>query len=145
MHVSRRVPHVELLPIFLDGELERVVGRIAVFELIHFVAVVYRCDRHILSFVAKLWRNLSFVAQDTLKFRSGADGSGAENKALAGANFCFNWPNYLETDIYLLRSGTTATSPTERSSFPWLASLNSIIPIVAISYFAAGKKPLHVP
>jgi hypothetical protein len=36
--------------------------------------------------------------QDMLKSRSGADCSGAENKALAVANLCFNWANYLETD-----------------------------------------------
>jgi hypothetical protein len=40
--------------------------------------------------------------QDMLQFRGGADCSGAENKTLAVATLCFNRPNYLETDIFLL-------------------------------------------
>jgi len=36
--------------------------------------------------------------QDMLQLWCDADRGGAENKALAVANLCFNWPNYAETD-----------------------------------------------
>jgi hypothetical protein len=69
-------------------------SRIAVFGLIHFVAVVYRVRPAYFVLRGQVMAQFVIRGQDMLKLRSGADCSGAENKALAVANFCFNWPNY---------------------------------------------------
>ena len=64
-----------------------------------FVAVVYRLRSAYFVIRGQVMAKFVIRGQDMLKFRSGADCSGAENKVLAVANLCFNWPNYLETDM----------------------------------------------
>jgi hypothetical protein len=74
----------------------KVAGRIAAFELIHFVAVIYIMRPAYFVIRGQVMVQFCSRGQDMLKFRSGADCSGAENEALAVDNLCFNWPNYAE-------------------------------------------------
>jgi hypothetical protein len=75
-----------------------IVSRICRIRANPFRCSGYRLLPADLVICGQVMAQLVIRGQDILKSWGEADRSGAENKALAVAKFCFNWPNYLETD-----------------------------------------------